>query len=157
MHWSHAFEGLDMANENNGSSVLKSIANALHVSVETFVLIVSVIFVVGASILFLKEMFISNPVKDIYMNWEDIVYVSDYFDEDKNTQIVRVTIESTRGLPYDIVVQHHELSQSKVCPIVINDSVVVPTKMGDTLVLPFHFDSAYGYVREYNKMLQEED
>lgn len=146
-----------MGDENNSVNVFRRIANSLHVSVETFFTIVSVIFVVCVSCYFLKQMFFANGVKDIYMNWEDIIYVSDYFDEKENAQVVRVTIESTRGFPYDVTVLHHELSQSDACPIIINDSVTVPTMMGKTLVLPYHFDSAYGFVREYNKKLQESD
>lgn len=146
-----------MDNENNNGSVLGKITSTFHVSLETFITIVSIIVVIGFSCAFLKEMFFANDVKDIYMNWEDIIYVSDYFDDKEGTEIVNVTIESTRGLPYGVNVKRYELSKSKSCPIIISDSVTVPTMSGNTLILPPHFDSVYGYVREYNKLLQEEE
>lgn len=145
-----------MADENNGGSVLRKVVSALHVSVETFITIVSVVTVVGFSCYFLKEMFFTNPVKDIYMNWDDIIYVSDYFDEKENEQIVHVTIESTQGMPYAVRVKHSEIMLSKACPIILSDSVKLPTMDGKTLILPYHFDSVYGYIREYNRLLQEE-
>lgn len=144
-----------MNKENNGVSIAKRIGGMMHVSLETFITIVSIIFVVGFACYFLREMVMSSDVKDIYMNWEDIIYVSDYYDEKAEEQMVNVTIESTRGFPYGVNVSRLELMQSKACPIVLSGSVKVPTMEGNTLVLPYHFDSVYGYVREYNKLLQE--
>lgn len=146
-----------MSNENKGVSILSKLAGALHVSLETFITIVSVIFVVGFACLFFKNMFFANDVKDIYMNWQDIIYVSDHYDEKRNDYVVSVTIESLRGFPKPITVSYADISASEACPIIINDSVTVPTMMGDTLVLPSYFDSVYGFVRAYHEKLKEED
>ena len=145
-----------MSDENNSVSVFRRMADMLHVSLETFVLIVSVIFVVGASLLFLSEMISTNGAKDVYMNWDDITYISEYYDEKRNEEVVSITIESIQGMPKGMVISRNELHSSKACPIVMSDSVVVPTMDGQTLILPYHFDSVYGYVKQYHKMLQEE-
>lgn len=145
-----------MNNENNGVKLVKSAANLLHVSVETFITIVAVILVVGVSLTFVKEMFFTNPVKDIYMNWEDIIYVSQYHNDKKNEEMVYVTIEAVEGMPYGTEVELNKLTQSRTCPIIMSYTDRVPTMKGNTLVLPVHFDSCYGYVRSYNEQLQEE-
>lgn len=145
-----------MANENNGAKLVKSAANLLHVSVETFITIVATIFVVGFALVFVKEMFFTNPVKDIYMNWEDIIYVSQYHDDKKNEEMVYITIEAVEGMPYGTDVELNNLTQSRTCPIIMSYTDKVPTMDGKTLILPVHFDSFYGYVRSYNEQLQEE-
>lgn len=146
-----------MGEESKDKSSLRKLVGAFNVSLETFILIVSVIFVVGASLVFLKHMFFANGVKDIYMNWKDIIYVSDYFDEDEGEQVVYVTIESLEGFPKDIKVLHSEIQLSEACPIIMTESVTVPTMNGYTLMLPYHFDSIYGFVREYHNEYKEEE
>ncbi len=142
-------------NENSGQgaldSLLSTIPGMFSNPLQLFITVVSVIFVVGFSLTILKHMVGADPVKDIYMNWDDIIYVSDYYDYEKEAQVVSVTIEQVEGFKKGITILHHELSQSEACPILINDSVKVPTMMGNTLVLPTHFDSVYGYVRQYWK------
>ena len=142
--------------EENKSGVLNRLAGLLHVSVETFITIVSVIFVTAFDCVFLKHMFLANGAKDIYMNWDSITYVSDYYDEKKEEQCVSVTIEPTRGFPQSITVTKNELMGSDMCPIIMSSSVTCPQMVDNTLILPYHFDSVYGFVREYNKLLQEE-
>lgn len=143
-----------MAEENN-KSILRKATDALHMTTQTFITIVSVVVVVSLAVYFCKEMFFSNPVRDIYTNWDDITYISEYYDEDEFTTMVSITIESTRGMPYGINVSKVELSQSNACPIIMSSGVDVPTMKGKTLVLPYEFDSVFGYVKEYHKQRQE--